>query len=66
MAPDSQTTSRPTCDHCGGVIGVYEPAVVVSGDGDARETSRAADPTLESAGGGLYHRACYLEHLDQP
>lgn len=37
--------NSPTCAHCGEVIGVYEPIIVVQ-SGDARETSRAAEPEL--------------------
>jgi hypothetical protein len=44
------------------VIGVHE-AVVVVRDGEARETSKAAEPALASQPGQRYHRACYLERL---
>jgi hypothetical protein len=49
-----------TCDHCSDVIGVYEPVVVVI-DGNARQTSRAAEPTIASGPGERYHLACYRE-----
>ena len=49
-----------TCDHCAEVIGVYEPVVVVT-ESEARETSRAAEPTVASKRGERYHRACYRE-----
>ncbi len=55
-------SSRITCDHCAEVIGVYEPAVVVT-DGEPRETSRAAEPTIGSVPGERYHQACYVERL---
>jgi len=46
------------CEHCGDLIGVYEPLVVCS-EGGTRTTSRAAEPDLEAAGATHYHRACY-------
>jgi len=46
------------CIRCGDVIGTYEPLVVVDATG-ARQTSLAAEPRLEHAGGEHYHRACY-------
>jgi hypothetical protein len=46
------------CGHCGDVIGVYEPLVVLL-EGEARETSRAADPQLAAERGEHYHRDCY-------
>lgn len=51
---------RLICDHCTDVIGVYEPVVVVI-DGEVRETSRAAEPTIGTEAAERYHRACYLE-----
>lgn len=50
---------RLTCDHCAEVIGVYEPLVAVSRS-EVRETSVAAEPTIESEPGERYHLACYL------
>jgi hypothetical protein len=46
------------CWHCGDVIGVYEPMMIVE-DGEVRETSRL----LERAGGPEWARAadCYHE-----
>jgi hypothetical protein len=46
------------CDHCGDVIGVYEPLIVVSGD-LARESSVAAEPALALGGGVNRHVACH-------
>jgi hypothetical protein len=46
------------CDHCGQVIGVYEPVTVLAG-GVARETSVAADPALRTSTGPRYHRICF-------
>jgi len=46
------------CEHCGEVIGVYEPLVALI-DGCARETSRALEPETASRRGDCYHRACY-------
>jgi hypothetical protein len=54
------TNRRLICDRCAEVIGVYEPLVVVL-DGDARETSRAAEPTVGTEPAERYHRTCYLE-----
>lgn len=54
--------ARMTCEYCADVIGVYEPIVVVI-EGEARETSRAAEPTLCSEHGERYHRACFLERF---
>lgn len=51
------------CQHCERVIGVYEPLIVVLG-GEARETSRAAEPTLPLDGAEHYHRDCYLERSE--
>lgn len=47
----------PRCQHCGDVIGVYEPYVRVSDD-DVLVSSRAADPDGLADGLG-YHLACY-------
>jgi hypothetical protein len=45
------------CRHCGDVIGVYEPLMMIE-DHEARETSCAAQPDLPPHG-EYYHRACY-------
>jgi hypothetical protein len=49
---------------CGDVVGVYEPVVHLFG-GFAWGTSRAAEPGVATAGGELYHAACY-ERLGRP
>ena len=46
------------CEHCGDVIGVYEPLIVRAGE-EARETSRAAEPELPLARAQHYHRDCF-------
>ncbi|QEC49813.1 hypothetical protein FSW04_21080 [Baekduia soli] len=46
------------CDHCGEVIGVYEPAILLT-DGGARTTSVAADPSLEHEQGRRFHGSCF-------
>jgi hypothetical protein len=51
-----------TCEHCADTIGVYEPLVIVV-RGEARETSRAAEPTIGLAPGERYHRECYVERF---
>lgn len=43
---------------------MYEPVVLVV-DGEIRETSRAAEPTVASEPGERYHRACYSERFGQ-
>ncbi len=49
----------PRCAGCGDVIGVYEPAVCLTGD-EARVTSRAAEPhVVERLGIPVFHRACW-------
>src|SRR5205814_8243100 len=48
------------CDHCADAIGVYEPVVAVI-DGEAREISRASEPTIDSEPAEHYHSCCYLE-----
>ncbi len=53
-----------SCVHCGEVIGVYEPMIVVV-DGAARETSQAAETDLaQIAGAFYYHRVCYGKTAD--
>ncbi len=46
------------CEHCGEVIGVYEPLVRVL-DGRAYESSRALEAACLDRGGEHYHRTCY-------
>lgn len=46
------------CAHCGEVIGVYEPLVVIE-DSRVRRTSYAAEPHLADRHGPRYHHACY-------
>jgi hypothetical protein len=48
------------CQHCGEVIGVYEPMVVLT-DEQARSTSRAAAQDDGALIGACYHRACYTQ-----
>jgi hypothetical protein len=48
----------PTCAHCGDVIGVYEPTVILL-DGACRVTSRAAEPDAVDKALARYHRTCY-------
>jgi len=48
------------CRHCGDVIGVYEPLVLVDEDGISRVGSCAAEPGLASEPGERYHHPCYL------
>jgi hypothetical protein len=50
------------CEHCGDVIGVYEPMIVLH-DGRARVTSKAAEhDDTWGLPAAYYHAACY-EHL---
>lgn len=54
------------CQNCGDVIGVYEPMTVVA-DGQARDTSRAAEPDISRGVDECYHRACYTHsHGEDP
>ena len=48
----------PRCPHCGDIVGVYEPYILVFDKGQDH-SGPAADPL--DAGGVLatYHRACY-------
>ncbi len=47
------------CQHCGDVIGVYEPLVLLT-DSDRRETSLAAEPDLAAGAPSAYHGACSI------
>ncbi len=54
------------CHHCGDVIGVYEPMIVLT-DGRARGTSRAAEQDDAVPFGECYHHACYTQaHGQEP
>jgi hypothetical protein len=55
------------CAHCGGVIGAYEPSVVVQ-SGEMHETSRAAEPGFEYQTTLYYHQVCHdaLQSARQP
>ena len=55
-------TPPPRCDRCRDVIGVYEPLVHVF-EGQARETSRAAEHPHWSPDGACYHTHCYAADL---
>lgn len=46
------------CRHCGDVIGVYEPMIVIT-DGQARKTSKAAEKETALPRGECYHHACW-------
>jgi hypothetical protein len=48
------------CGHCGDVIGIYEPVVLLR-DGQARTTSAAAEPQVGDEPGEHFHRTCYAE-----
>ena len=56
-------SDRLRCQHCGEVIGVYEPLVALI-DGRAHETSRALEPDTAGRVGDCYHSACY-QRLDE-
>lgn len=47
----------PRCRHCGEVIGVYEPMIVLDG-GQARKTSRAVEAATGPFG-ECYHQECF-------
>lgn len=59
MSPEA--THRLVCAHCGDVIGVYEPMVMV-GPQPPVETSMAAEPALAETAGQPYHAACFRRH----
>lgn len=46
------------CDHCGDIIGVYEPVTVLAA-GVPRETSVAAEPSLTTSPNRRFHRRCF-------
>ena len=46
-----------TCDHCGRLIGVYEPLMIFR-DGEARESCRAEESGLPLSA-NYFHRACF-------
>jgi hypothetical protein len=50
------------CEHCGDVIGIYEPLVLLA-DGHARTSSAAAEPQIGDELGKHFHRACYPDSL---
>jgi len=52
------------CDHCGDVIGVYEPMVVLEGVSE-RHTSRANEPRRNPRA-SIYHRECRDLGYDSP
>jgi hypothetical protein len=60
---DRQGFPRMVCQHCGDVIGVYEPLVLKTASG-RHDTSLAADPGVFRRAGPGYHRACYELILD--
>lgn len=48
------------CQHCGEVIGVYEPLIVIVDD-EAVQTSRAAARNELAHGGPYYHQPCFMQ-----
>jgi hypothetical protein len=48
------------CQHCGEVIGVYEP-MVLELDGRPRRTSRLVEGERPLAVSACFHDACYAE-----
>jgi len=49
---------QPWCSHCGDIIGVYEPLIMVAEFGQ-HETSVTAEPDLFPTNDDCYHRNCY-------
>ncbi len=47
------------CGHCGDVLGVYEPIVIVA-EGSVTHTSRVALGDSLPAGSGWFHRDCWV------
>jgi hypothetical protein len=61
LAAQEAPMDRPLrCHHCDDVIGAYEPMIVLT-DGQARDTSRAAEQDAGGAVGECYHHACYRQ-----
>jgi hypothetical protein len=57
MTADPTPSALPRCALCGDVIGVYEPAVAVTGGGSVTTSwLQLEDPTSVDA---LYHRSCH-------
>jgi hypothetical protein len=56
-AQEEQMNRTLRCHHCEDVIGVYEPMIVLT-DGQARNTSRAAEQDNGPLVGECYHHAC--------
>jgi hypothetical protein len=57
--PRPPSDPAPQCAHCGGLIGLHEPAIRVVG-GIASSTSRALEPEQSADPPGvLYHAVCY-------
>ena len=50
---------RFLCEECGDVIGVYEPLVMRTAEGE-RTTSRAAEPELRACDAAYLHRGCHV------
>ncbi len=57
-APPAKRPAVVACDHCGDLVGVYEPLIIAE-NGKVRESSRAAEPRLPLVHTTYYHRACY-------
>jgi hypothetical protein len=63
-AESGRAIEPPRCAHCGDVIGVYEPVVVVLGD-DIHLGSRASCPD-PPPGAVLYHDECHKGRRPRP
>jgi hypothetical protein len=61
MSANSAGGQQHRCDHCGGVLGVYEPIVVVVENESARTTSLLAERELDARARAT-HELCYREH----
>jgi hypothetical protein len=53
-----QQRCQPLCPHCGEIIGVYEPLIVMA-EFAQHETSITAEPHLFPTDDDCYHRRCY-------
>jgi hypothetical protein len=49
---------QPWCSHCGDIIGVYEPLIMMAESGQ-HETSVAAELHLFPTNDDCYHHSCY-------
>ena len=58
--PDDVDVNRLRCQHCGEIVGVYEPARLVLSDGtNWRGSPLTFDVAVEAHGAIVVHERCY-------